>query len=292
MTKQMHVDEITINTALVKELLEAQFPQWASLPLTPVHSMGTDNALYKLGSEMSIRLPRLPAAAQHAHIEHDWLPTFALTSPLAIPILIAQGVPQANYPWHWSIYKWLEGENAYDHPIIDKRRAALDLAHFITALQKIDSTGGPVSRRGVPLKMRNKEVRSAIEALRNDIDTQVVTKEWEQALQAPAWNKSPVWLHGDLLPANLLVQNGCLTGVIDFDSLGVGDPACDLLPAWSVFDGESREVFRSSLGVDDATWQRGRGWALSIALIIIPYYKNSNPRLVAVAQRMLRELLA
>jgi aminoglycoside phosphotransferase (APT) family kinase protein len=291
MSKKMHEDEVNIDVTLVRELLGAQFPQWATLPIEPIQSIATDNAIYRLGTDMCIRLPRIPGAAKHLETEQKWLPKFATILPLTIPVPLEKGNPHGSYPWNWSIYRWIEGENAFIEPIINQHQAAIDLAQFLIALQKIDSTGGPISRRGVPLKTQDNDVRSAIKSLHGIIDTQAATAVWEQCLQASVWNKPPVWIHGDLLPANLIVQKGRLSAVIDFDSLGIGDPACDLIPAWGVFSRDAREVFRVTLAVDNATWMRGRGWALSIALIIIPYYQNSNPGIVAVAQCMINELL-
>jgi len=291
MSGKMHDNEVVIDVSLVKELLSEQFPQWATLPIKLVQSIGTDNAIYRLGTNMCIRLPRISGAAKRIETEQRWLPHFALILPLAIPVPIGKGNPNKNYPWHWSIYRWLEGENACIEPIVNQHQGAVDLAEFLIALQKIDATGGPISRRGVPLTIQDNAVRSAIKSLHGVIDTQAVITMWEKCLQAPAWNKSPVWIHGDLLPANLLVQKGRLAAIIDFDSLGIGDPACDLIPAWAVFSSDARKVFRSTLKTDDATWMRGRGWALSIALIIIPYYQRSNPGLVDVAWRMIHELL-
>ncbi|MGC2310926.1 MAG: aminoglycoside phosphotransferase family protein [Candidatus Babeliaceae bacterium] len=291
MSKKMHDDEVNIDLTLVKELLSAQFPQWATLPIEPIQSIGTDNAIYRLGRDMCIRLPRIPGADKHIETEQRWLPKFAPILPLAIPVFLGKGNPHGNYPWHWSIYRWIEGENACTKTIIDQHQAAIDLAQFLIALQKIDPTGGPTSRRGIPLVTQDNEVRSAIKSLHGIIDTQAVTAKWEQCLQAPVWDKLPVWIHGDLLPANLLVQHGRLSGVIDFDSLGIGDPACDLIPAWSVFSSDVRDIFRTKLAVDDATWIRGCGWGLSIALIIIPYYQNSNLGLVSIAKQMIKEIL-
>lgn len=286
----MHDHEININEQLVRQLLNAQFPQWAILPITPVQSAGTDNALYRLGNDMCIRLPRIASAALYVEKEQKWLSKIAPHLLLSIPVLLGKGNPQGNYPWNWEVYRWLEGENAYLEPIVDLHQAAVDLALFLQALQQIDSAEGPPSRRGQSLATQDPDTRKALAQLSGIIDTQAAKKIWETCLQAPAWDKPPVWLHGDLLPTNLLVQNGRLSAVIDFDSLGIGDPACDLIVAWSVLTRESREIFRVTLDVDDATWIRGKGWALSIALIILPYYQHSNPVLVAIAHRILNEL--
>ncbi len=293
---KMHAGEVETGVPLVRRLLAAQFPQWADLPIEPVQSAGTDNAIYRLGDDMAVRLPRIHWATAQVDKEHQWLPRLAPLLPLTIPVPLAKGTPGEGYPWHWSIYRWLEGENATIARIADPRHAAIDLAHFITALQQIDTTGGPLAGkynlRGVPLTTRDTPTREAIAALHGMIDTEVVTAAWEAALQAPEWDREPVWFHGDMLPGNLLVERGRLSAVIDFGCLGVGDPACDLVIAWGLFSGESREVFRARLQVDDATWARGRGHALSQALIFIPYYLDTNPVGVGNAQRAITEVLA
>jgi aminoglycoside phosphotransferase (APT) family kinase protein len=290
--KKMHEDELNINETLVRQLLDAQFPKWASLPITRVKSDGTDNAIYRLSTDMCVRLPRVSWALSDIEKEHKWLPQFAPVLPLRIPIPIGLGLPQGSYPSCWSIYSWLEGENASVQQIANSNQAATDLAHFLVALQKIDTAGGPPSRRGMPLAMKDNETREAIESLHGMIDTVKAGALWEECLKAPVWNKPPVWSHGDLLPGNLLVRNGRLDAVIDWGLSGIGDPACDLIAAWSAFSSESRNIFRATLAVDDATWMRGRGWALSIALIILPYYWDTNPGLVAVAKRMLNEIFS
>jgi aminoglycoside phosphotransferase (APT) family kinase protein len=294
---RMHVDEVDTDVSLVGRLLAAQFPQWADLPIEPVLSTGTDNAIYRLGDDMAVRLPRIHGATGQVDKEHRWLPRLAPLLPLAIPIPLAKGTPGEGYPWHWSVYRWLEGQNATIERIADPCQAARQLAQFIAALQRIDPTGGPHpgqynSYRGVPLAMRDSQTRAAISSLDGMLDTGAVTAVWEAALNAPLWSGPPVWIHGDLQGGNLLVQQGRLSAVIDFGCLGVGDPACDLIVAWSLFSGESRDAFRAALPVEDATWARGRGWALSQALIFIPYYLDTNPVGVADARRVIAEILA
>jgi aminoglycoside phosphotransferase (APT) family kinase protein len=294
---KMHVDEVDSDSLLVRRLLAAQFPPWADLSIDPVHSAGTDNALYRLGDDKIVRLPRIQAAAEQVGKEHRWLPKLAPLLTLPIPVALAKGVPGESYPWHWSVYRWLEGESATIERIADPCQAAMELAQFIIALQRIDPTGGPPpgvhnSFRGVALAMRDTATRAAISALRGMLDVAAATSAWDAALQASAWNDAPVWIHGDLQSGNLLAQHGRLSAVIDFGCLGVGDPACDMMAAWTLFSGESRELFRAALSVDDATWARGRGWALSCALIYIPYYLNSNPAGVSAARHTINEVLA
>lgn len=287
---KMHDREISTDALLVRNLLKAQFKSWADLPIQPIKSNGTDNVIYRLGSDKYIRLPRIPDISP-CHENEQWLAHLASHLPLPIPQLLERGEPDESYPGNWAIYRWLEGDDMASSPIKNMHQAAIDLAQFINALRRIDPTGGPSSRRGCPLLMKDAETRTAIQSLSGIIDTQIATAAWEKFLHVPRWDKAPVWVHGDLLPANILAHRGKVSAVIDFDMLGVGDPACDLLPAWSLFSAESRNTFRQNLEIDEATWLRGRGWALSIGLIILPYYMNTNPGLVAVGKRLVREAL-
>jgi aminoglycoside phosphotransferase (APT) family kinase protein len=293
--EKMHADEADIDTALVGRLISAQFPQWAELRLSRVPSAGTDHALFRLGPELAVRLPRIPGSTGQAEKEAHWLPLLAPQLPLAVPTPLALGEPGEDYPWHWSVCRWLDGETLADSDLADPTAAAVSLAGFITALQRIDPTDAPAAGRGTPLARRDAPTREALAALRgrlpkDDLDT--LGEVWANAVSASSWQKPPVWLHGDLLPGNLLVQRGRLSAVIDFGTLGTGDPAVDLLPAWALFSGNSRAAFRDSLDVDEATWTRGRGWALSIALIIMPYYWDTNPVLMATARCIVGEVLA
>ncbi len=294
---KMHDDEVDTDAALVRRLLAAQFPQWANLPIAPVPSAGTDNALYRLGDDMAVRMPRIAWAVGGVEKERRWLPRLAPHLPLAIPIPLALGAPGESYPWQWSVYRWLAGENATVERFAAPQQAAHDLAGFVAALQRIDASDGPLAglpntSRGVPLATRDDEVREAIADLRGMLDTGAAMAAWEVALQAPSWDQPPVWIHGDLHPLNLLVERGRLSAVIDFGCLCVGDPACDVMAAWTLFSAETRAVFRAALAVDDAMWARGRGWALSVGLIALPYYQHTNPMLASIAQRAIDAVLA
>lgn len=296
--RKMHADEVDTDAALVRRLLTEQFPRWADRPIEPVLPRGTDNALYRLGDDMVVRLPRTERTSGTLEIERRWLPRLAPLLPLAVPAPLAAGSPGEGYPFVWSVYSWLQGENATLERIADLHQAATDLAQFLTALQRVDPTGGPAPSeynawRGVPLAMRDEQVRASITSLRSAIDVDAVTAAWEEALQAPEWQHPPVWLHGDLDSRNLLVEQGRLTAVLDFGCLGVGDPACDVMVAWKLLSADTREIFRAALSVDEATWARGRGWALSQALIALAYYTlETNAVLVREAQRWLAEVLA
>jgi aminoglycoside phosphotransferase (APT) family kinase protein len=286
---KMHADEAEIDGGLVRRLVAGQFPHWADLPVRRFRSSGTANAIFRLGAGLAVRLPRIESAVGALELERDWLPTLAAHLPLTIPEPVATGRPGSGYPWNWSIYRWIEGHTAVVERVAHPHQAASDLGRFVAALQKVDPAGAPTpgshnSFRGVPLAQRDAPTRHAIAALRETIDTDAATAAWEAALRAPVWNGPATWFHGDLLAANLLAVEGRLHAVIDFGCMGVGDPACDMMPAWTYLSPETRNVFRSELAVDDATWARGRGWALSFGLIALPYYQVTNPVLAATAR--------
>jgi aminoglycoside phosphotransferase (APT) family kinase protein len=290
-TARLHANELPTNAALVRRLLASQLPHWASLPIERVPSSGTDNALYQLGDDMVVRLPRVEWAVSGLVRELEWLPTLTPLLPIEIPKPLAAGSPAAGFPWPWAVYEWLDGAN----PTLDRRAEpdllARDLACLIQAFRRIE-IDGPSSRRGLPLTVQDEAARTALGELDSEIDVVAAAAAWEHALRAPEWSGPPMWIHGDLLPGNLLVRDGRLTGVLDFALVGVGDPACDLVVAWSVLPGSSRSRFRDELGVDEATWSRGRGWALSIGLVALPYYKQTNPGFAALARHLIREVLA
>ena len=293
---KMHVDEVATDISLVGRLLAAQFPLWADLPIEPVLSAGTDNAIYRLGDDMAVRLPRIHWAVGQVDKEYRWLPRLTPLLPLAIPVPLAKGTPGEGYPWHWSVYRWLDGEVATIGSIDDLPLFATTLGRFLDVLQHIDPADGPPPGRhnffrGGPLTIYDAQTRDAIAALHGKIDAHAATAVWEAALEA-TWHDAPVWVHGDVAASNLLVREGQLSAIIDFGCSGVGDPACDLVIAWTVFSGESREEFRAALPLDAATWARGRGWALWKALITLAQHMNTNPMEASKARRVIDEVLA
>lgn len=295
-TVKMHADEVDTSEALVRNLLTTQFPQWAHLPIQPAIVSGTDNAIFRLGENMLARLPRIEWAVEQVEKEQRWLSKIAGFLPVAIPSPIAKGVPGCGYPWNWSIYDWIEGENA-PHSLVDSAEIAAQIADFITHLHRIQADGGPLPgshnfRRGVPLIQRDEWTIDAIGKLDGLIDVQRVTAAWKNAMNTPAWQAQPVWIHGDLQPGNMLFRKGQLAAVIDFGGLAVGDPAVDLMIAWSTFSPDTRSAFRKAVDVDDDTWARGRGWALSVALLNLPYYMNTNKPLAEQARRSIDAIMA
>jgi aminoglycoside phosphotransferase (APT) family kinase protein len=287
---------VTIDVALVRRLVAAQFPQWAHLEITPAVPQGWDNRTFRLGADMSVRLPSAEGYTLQIEKEHRWLPYLAPQLPLPIPVPLALGIPGEGFPWNWSIYRWLEGETASIERIADMNEFATSLAHFLAALQRINPSDGPLpghhsAFRGGPLETYDLETRSSIVALADEIDTKAVTEVWEAAINAP-WHSPHVWFHGDVAVGNLLVTEGRLSAVIDFGCSGVGDPACDVTIAWTLFSGESRAAFRVALPVDESVWKRGRGWALWKGLITLAEYINTNPFKAEEARRVINEVVA
>ncbi len=269
-----------IDADLARRLVAAQFPQWAHLPVSPVILGGKNNTTFHLGEEMSVRLPSARHYVAQVEKEQAWLPRLAPHLPLPIPEPVGLGQPGEGYPWPWSIYRWIEGETAALDRISDLPGFARDLAGFLTALQAIDVTDGPVAGqhnffRGGALATYDAQTRQAIIDLGAGIDGAAALAIWEQALAAQ-WMGPPVWLHGDVAAGNLLVRDGHLSAVIDFGILGVGDPAGDLAIAWTLLHGEARQAFRAALPLDAGTWDRGRGWTIWKALILAAGLPGSN----------------
>lgn len=283
-----------INVSLVRRLIATQFPRWAHLPVKPVEFSGWDNRTFRLGDDMTARLPSAQAYEAQVKKEQRWLPKLVPPLPLAIPNPLEMGMPSEEYPLHWSVYRWIDGENATFNSVRNMTECATQLSGFINALQQIDSSGGPPPGphnfyRGASLSVYDEETRNAISALGNDIDTEVALAIWEDALES-TWHGAPVWIHGDVHATNLLVKEGKLSAVIDFGCSGVGDPACDLTIAWTFFAGPSREAFLSNLHVDHDTVQRARGWALWKALITLAASTDNRSPQVEEGRRVISDL--
>jgi aminoglycoside phosphotransferase (APT) family kinase protein len=289
---KMHAGELDIDGLLVKRLLADQFPHLAERTITVVRSTGTVNAIYRLDRELYVRLPRVEAWAESIDREWNWLPKLAPHISLAVPKPLAQGKPTTLFPYPWAIYDWIEGASYQDDLIDDELQVARDLANFILELRSADMVGHPPRGGRDPLIGLDEATRSAIESAHGMIDSAAASAAWAQALETPPWSGQPTWIHGDLLKSNLLVKDGQLCAVIDFGGVGIGDPAADVIPAWSVLSTVGRQVFREALDVADDVWQRARGYALHQALMIIPYYPETNPDFVTMAQRTVAEILA
>lgn len=292
---QMHPGAHPVDGDLVRRLIAGQFPQWAGLPVRRYPSGGTVNAMYLLGDTMVARLPLVKGGAMDVAMEQHWLPRLAPFLPTTIPEVLGAGDPAEGYPWPWTVYRWLAGENPEPGALSEPVLLAEDLAGFVAAMRSVTLPGAPRAHRGGPLALLDASTLAAIEALRDipeeGVDCDAAIAVWEDALRTPGWDRQPVWLHADLMPGNLLVDGGRLASVIDFGCTGTGDPACDLFPAWNLLPADAREVFRATLGVDEATWNRGRGRTLSQALIALPYYRRTNAAMARNARHVIRAVL-
>lgn len=285
-----------IDAGLVRGLVERRFPQWTGLAVAPVASDGTDNAIFRLGADMAVRLPRAAQAAGQAEKEWRWLPRLAPALPLAVPTPLALGAADATFPWAWTVCRWIEGEPLTLERLANPEAAARDLAGFLIALRAQDASEGPRPgahnfHRGLPLTVRDASARAAIARLADVADPAALTRIWEASLTAAAWEGPPTWIHGDLHRGNMLARDGRLSGVIDFGGLAVGDPACDLMAAWSLFEPRSRAAFREALAPDEASWARGRGWALWNAVVALDHYRDANPTLAAISRHALGQVV-
>lgn len=291
---RMPAAEVHIDEALVRRLVDSQFPQWAHLDLEAVASPGWDNALFRLGPELVVRLPRRQLGAELVPNEHRWLAELAPRLPLPIPVPVGRGVPAAGYPWPWSVCRWFPGRRAADVELGDEEQRALAaaLGRFLTALHvpaPPDAPGNPW--RGVPLAARAETTDRHLATLSERADIADLSARWQEALAAPAWPGPALWIHGDLHPANLLVDDGRLTAVLDFGDLTAGDPANDLSVAWMLFSPGERALLRRTVAADAATWARARGWAVALALA---YLANSadNPVIEGIGHRTVAAVLA
>jgi aminoglycoside phosphotransferase (APT) family kinase protein len=286
-----------IDAGLARRLVDTQFPQWAGLPLRLVDPAGSDHVIYRLGEELSVRLPRHEGAIGQARKELEWLPRLAPCLPLAVPVPLGVGAPAFGYPWSWAVSRWLEGEAASAEALGDSPQAAVQLGEFLLAMQRFAPAEIPAltareDLRVQPLAERDQATRTAIAATSGVFDAGALTKLWDEALNAPEWDRPPVWVHGDFHTGNLLTVDGRLSAVIDFERLGIGDPSCDLMVAFTLLSDRSRAAFRETLDVDDATWSRGRGWALTGGVIAYASYGAVNPRVAAQTTRQITAALA
>lgn len=292
---RMHADQVDVTVDTVRRLVADQFPHWRALPVHPVASDGTENALFRLGDEVVLRFPLQPGPGTRAGLvreqEYAWL--VAPNVPLEMPTPLAIGEPGHGYPDAWAAYRWIPGTPVTSTPVPDLDGLARDLAGFVRAFHAIpgggrrwDGTG-----RGGPLRTLDDDVRQALAASSRLADTDRLGELWSLCLAAAPHGGPDVLIHADLMPGNLLVRDGRLAAVIDFGTVGVGDPAVDLMPAWNLLPPGVRETFRRELDLDDAAWDRGRGWALAQAIIALPYYVETNPGMAETARRTLAALL-
>lgn len=288
------VESPVADAPLARRLVDSQFPQWSELPLTLLDPAGSDHVIYRLGDELSVRLPRHEGAVGQARKESEWLPRLAAHLPLRVPVPVAVGVPALGYPWPWAVARWLDGDVASAESLAGSTVAAVRLAEFLTALQgfapeAVEAASTRADLTAGSLAERDRATRAAIAATAGVFDAAAMTELWDAALAAPEHAGRAVWFHGDFHTGNLLTTSGHLSAVIDFGGLGVGDPSRDLMIAFTLMTADSRSVFRAALGVDDATWLRGRGWSLATGLNAYTAYAAVNPR---VAEQTTRQIVA
>jgi aminoglycoside phosphotransferase (APT) family kinase protein len=290
--QNMPAAEVDVTEDLVRDLLVEQHPDLADLPLVVVAN-GWDNVILRLGRELSVRVPRRQAAARLVANEQRWLPELAPRLPLPVPVPVRRGVPTGFYPWHWSVCPWFDGDLAADVAPAG-RTAARQLGGFLGALHTAapDDLPANAALRGGPIAALVERVAANIAALGDRIDASAVLARWDELSAVEEWSGDPQWLHGDLHTANVLLQDGAISAVIDFGDIGAGDPAVDLAIAWMLFDERTRVVFRSSLAtVDDAMWQRGQAWGLHFALVYLLHSADS-PRFERMGGYLLAQVMA
>ncbi|MFG3103006.1 aminoglycoside phosphotransferase family protein [Streptomyces sp. NPDC048182] len=281
-----------IDVALIRRLVDDRFPQWAGPALEEVRSGGLDHVIYRLGEGLAVRLPRRVGVAGHVRVEAEWLPRLAPALPLAVPVVVGVGEPGFGYPWPWAVSRWLDGEVATVELLGDSVEAAGELARFLGALHGFPVDHADEGLAAWALADRDRVTREGIAEVAGVFDAAAMTRVWDAALDAPAWDRPPVLFHGDFHTGNLLMDGGRLSAVIDFGGLGAGDPACDLMIAFTLLGAEARAVFRETLAVDDATWARGRGWALATGLNAYTYYAAVDDRIAAQTRRQIHAALA
>ena len=309
MADTLHDDELRVDVRLVRALVDRCLPEYASLPLSPLDFSGSSNALFRLGDEFLVRLPRQPLGSTTIEKEARWLPQIGPLLPVSVPEIVAIGERGFGYPERWSVVRWIEGDvptvvDPSSEVVAARGSLAVDLAGVVTALHAIvvppSAHADPSLRsyRGAPLAAQDMQTRRAIEACRDiselDLDLDAALQVWEQAMALPGVEQvaTPRWYHGDLLAENLLVRDGRLTAVLDFGGLAVGDPTVDLMAAWEVLDTASRDVFRQAVGADAPSWFRGRAWALTLALGTFPYYWVTMPDRCTSRLAIARSILA
>lgn len=292
--------EVALSADLVLALLTEQHPDLAALPVRLV-AHGWDNATFRLGEDLAVRLPRREAAAHLVEHEQRWLGELARRCPVPVPAPVRTGRPGAGFPWAWSVVPWFPGTHAADEPVAARTAWAPALAEALAALHAAASPDAPVNPvRGGELADRSAALRGRLEHLEARSPGAAARAEalWEDALAAPRWAGAPLWLHGDPHPANLVVRDGRLAALLDFGDLTAGDPACDLATAWLTFDDEGRAAFRErsdSLAdaagpPDPGRWRRAAGWALVMASAMVAH-GDDDPPIAATGAHAVRALL-
>jgi aminoglycoside phosphotransferase (APT) family kinase protein len=291
---RLHADQVDIDVPTAGRLLTQQFPEFSDLPLRHVPSGGTDNAVFRIGEGLAMRMPLRPRSVDGLLKEVRWLPTVAPHLTLEVPQIVATGAPTEEYPFAWAVVRWLHGEDALTSRFASMRDAAEAIGRFVAELQRIEPVPAPGSEgfvRGRSLIGRDEAFRAALPKCAGLVDVRRVEQVWDDALSQPDWDGPPVWLHSDLIPGNILLRDGRVVGVLDFGAMCTGDPAYDATAAWSLFDRDHRPLFREIIGVDEPAWCRARGLVVSGGVLALSYYRDTNPSMVAVAHRGISEVL-
>lgn len=290
----LHAGEIEVTVETVQALLARERPDLAGLDILGLGDVGTDSHLFRVGPDHLVRLPRTPACSRQIRRDAELLPHLA-GLPMQVPQQLHRGGPSSVFGHDWAIYSWIEGTDGFaQRP--SQVLAGLDLAGFVAALHRLPPEILPRSYRdngrSRTLADRSEVTLKALDEVADEVDPVAARALWDQALAVPP-HDAPVFAHADLHPGNLVLRDGRIVGVIDFGMAVAGDPALDLIPAWTVFDTPSaRQRFRDELGTDEATWTRGMGWTLSIALVALPYYRGTDSPLADMARGAIGHLLA
>jgi aminoglycoside phosphotransferase (APT) family kinase protein len=295
----MHRDQVAVSADLVRALVAGQFPEWSRLPVRPVEAAGTENALFRLGDALVARLPlrvrdgdvaavrrRLEADAEAARELHGRT-RFATPEPLAI------GEPGAGYELPWAVQSWVPGTPATPAGLATSTAFARDLAELIAGVSAMDTRGRTFAGggRGGHLPDHDDWLDTCFANSAGLLDVPALRRAWSR-LRTLERTAPDVMTHGDLIPGNLLVAGGRLTGVIDVGGLGAADPALDLVAAWHLLDAPARRELRAALGCDDVTWARGQAWAFQQAMGLVWYYERSNPAMSRLGRSTLERILA
>lgn len=283
--------DVPVDAPLVRSLLREQHSDLASLPLAEAGE-GWDNKLYRLGTDLVVRLPRRQAAAALIDHEQRWLPHLALRLPLPVPVPVRVGGPGPGFPWSWTIASWFAGRNAASAACSNAHETAIRLGGFLAALHQPAPSDAPSNPFRISLAGRADAFLARLQCIEPSVDSARAIVAWNSALAAPAYAAAPVWVHGDLHPGNLIVHDGVLSAVIDFGDLTAGDPAVDFAVVWMLFQPAERQVFREASGrIDDPTWSRARGWALTLG---VAYLASSldNPLMGRIGSATIAAVLA
>jgi aminoglycoside phosphotransferase (APT) family kinase protein len=294
----MHANQLTVPLAAVRELVGTQFPDWRHLPIRPIASQGTVNAIFRIGDELAARFPLQPqdveatrrwleseADAARELLDHTRFPT---------PEPVAIGEPGAGYPLPWSVQTWLPGAVATDEDPGESGEFAHDLAELIAEVRAIPTRGRTFRGhgRGGDLRHHEEWIQTCFRHSEPLLDVPRLRRLWTAMRELPRGGTSDVMTHGDLIPGNVLVSGGRLAGVLDVGGLGPADPALDLVGAWHLLGAEPRQVLRTDLGCDDLQWERGLAWAFVQAIGLVWYYVESNPAVSRMGQRTLARVVA